>query len=1307
MHHACKAPAFLLVAFVLLATFATARGAAESDIAVGYSYTYMSGAGGSDQMKANVLNQFAGANNVSAVSGSPHRQKVVGFYQSSQDNTNRTSTGGMVGWLSGNDSRISDVVAYGNSVGADLVTYICANNDSGSIGAVAQQPGKYSAYNPGSVYYLVFAHESGGHNFGLNHGDATVSPKTIMAHNYCGGGAQGYYTNPNIWLNGVKLLGTGNCTGGTIYGGDDAYRASTSAQGRADATERLVFGSSRGSITHRWQFNRPAAAAPAGTVITDDVAGAQAIVRGQGATFTGTALRLPGGTTGNAAADSIAAYLDLPNGIFSAMPSFTIEVWATPRSAQNWMRVIDIGRTTDAGDGLGAAGEYTGTPGSAAPGTTTAYDDLMLSAAIGSNLGSQRFEAKLAGASTVTADSSLATIAGDLHHYAITFADTSSGATIKWFRDGALIKTLNAAFHSASLQDVNNWLGRSLYSADAMADIDYLDVRIQSVALADGEVTGNYRIGPNDAKATLYASDPLGSSGFVSGSWEFGAAPVSTRDYDTADCRLRTPANGANNTFPGKSLTVSNGSLLLKGTAANTTTIADLRLSGGTVIQAGGNYTQSLAGTLSVINSSTNHIRGGNGRIDLKSTITGFGTLLYSENAVTLGGTNTGYTGQTIIGDGRFSTLVIGKEENLGANPPWYGGAWLELNRGILSTTATLTLDDANRGIRIGPGGGFLSPVAGTTLTIATPVNSPAAGDTLKTAPMDSNPIVGILFKDDSGTVVLTNPNNSHNAEMQVLKGELRLAGNGRFNNGDHWMPVTVNGTLTDDSALDQTLRGVLSGSGAIVKSNAATLNLNGANTFTGSVTVNGGTLYTNPGNAATNRALSYAGTITVNNGGTLRSGPNGLFGWDGTKEKTITVNSGGTLVANGGLTSDVGVGTVILNGGTLATLATGATDYGSWRFDNATDKLSVTADSTVSAANVKFGHTSAAIDVATGKTLNFTGTITDTTSGGISYLTKSGGTGRLVLAGANTYTGSTAIQSGELRVDGSLAAGSSVTVDGGATLSGTGTLGGAVTFAANAIHAPGAATGTQTIGGALSYASSSRVKWTLAANGTAANDASRIAAATVGITAGAALDLVLNPAGGTVDFTQAFWNQPRTWTVMTGSAITGAFTLGTVTADSVGHPVSNYGSFSLQQTATAITLAYTPQSAAVTWQQAYFGAQWNNSAIAGDAADPDSDGIPNLCERAFGGNPNTADPDILPRVDPSAPLLSILYRKGPDAADLTFSVMESTGFSGAWTPAAGQSTILGTENGITRIRFTAPANGATRKFLKVVVSQP
>ncbi len=1213
---------------------------------------------------------------------------IVGTKESAHDPTNEVDCGAMIGWMESYNGNITDVLSLADYLGADLVAYVGDMYDNGAA-AQAEQPGRYSCYEQQYIYANVVAHETGGHNFQLDHRDCVLNPKTVMLHNYCTGGSNGFYSNPNIWLNGIKLLGIGSCLGGTAgAAGDNTYLLSTTAQGRADAYERRVWGSNLYPIVKRWQFNTAAGAAPAGTVIADSIGGAQAIVRGQGATFTGTGLRLPGGTSGNTAANSIAAYIDLPNGIFSALPNFTIEIWATPITGSNWMRIIDIGRTVEAGDGLGAAGEYTGTAGSPAPGATTGSDQIGLTAATGStSLNNQRLIVGVDGTYQI-ADSTLGTTAGEMHHYAITFADTTSGAVVKWFRDGALIKTLTTTFHSAQLEDVNNWLGRSLWSGDTQANIDCHDVRIIGAALADGQIAGNYRIGPHDAKATMWANDAFNNSAFVSGAWEFGGTPVATRDYEVGTMLLRSPRNASNVTFPGKSLGITGGNFNLDATGTRTVTVTDLRLNGGATIGAYTSAgTQTLAGNINAKNFTDNTIRG-NTALIVSATITGGvggGGITYVENGTTLTGNNTGYLGATIIGDGRFSTLRISNETQLGGNPTYYGGAWLQLNRGILQTTATMTIDDANRGILIGTSAGFFRPDAGTTLTIATTINSPAAGNTLQTAPLDSNPIVGMFFKDGAGTLVLTSPNNSHNGEMQILDGILRIDGGGRLNNGDHFMPITLNSTLNYNSTAAQILRGVMSGTGTLLKNNTGTLSINGSNTFSGSVTVNAGTLYANPGNAATNRAFSYVSGITVNSGGTLKAGLNGLFGWDGTQAKPVTVNAGGTMTTDAAGT-DVNVGTVTLNGGTLAGFA--STTWGSWTLKRVSGaKLNVTDNSTVSAPNVGLG-TGNSIDVTAGKTLTFSGTITDLSSEGVCALVKSSGTGTLILTNTNTYTGATTVNAGTLLVNGSITA-SATTVASGATLGGTGTVG-SVTINSGGTLAPGASVGTFTT-------AATTLNGTLAIEIASAASADRLNASGA-VTLGGALT-VTAPAG--LPAGTAFTILNKTSAGAIGGIFTGKPQDSVFTAGGNSWVVSYTGGDGNDITLTVAT-------ALQLWRYTYF----NTAAGTGNAADTfdaNSDGELNLMEFATAQNP-TAATSTVPTLIRNGANLEFTYTRSLAAMNdgVTFTIEWRDELPiGTWSGAGVTEQILTNNGTVQTVKASVAAGAGNTRYLHLKVTKP
>ena len=299
--------------------------------------------------------------------------------------------------------------------------------------------------------------------------------------------------------------------------------------------------------------------------------------------------------------------------------------------------------------------------------------------------------------------------------------------------------------------------------------------------------------------------------------------------------------------------------------------------------------------------------------------------------------------------------------------------------------------------------------------------------------------------------------------------------------------------TIGGDNAID----------GGLTKNGNGTLRIITAGDFTGPVVVNGGTLYANAGNGANSRNFSYCSGITINNGATLQSSANALFGYDGTQVKPITINAGGTMTADNG--ADVGLGMVTLAGGTLTSVGS-SIYWGSWVFNAVGSGLTVVSNSTVSAVNVKFG--SGTIDIASGKTLSFPGTITDANFGGQSGLVLTG-SGTLLLSGANTYSGNTAVNGGTLALASSgsiantanitLAAGTTFdvsaaggfTVAAGKALRGNGTVvGNIATTGASSVIAPGVGgVGTLTFTGNLNLGSGSAPVFEVSTTAASGND--------------------------------------------------------------------------------------------------------------------------------------------------------------------------------------------------------------------------
>jgi uncharacterized repeat protein (TIGR03806 family) len=279
--------------------------------------------------------------------------------------------------------------------------------------------------------------------------------------------------------------------------------------GRLLAPLLLLSPAARAELVHRWSFDGPAGPAADGTALIDSVGTAAATVQGNFSAFTGTALVLQGNggtantTTGDRSAGFISGYIDLPNGIISSKTHLSVEIWATPLSARSYQRLFDFGRVTGAGFGGGGPGEIIDVAGNGnTPGTTTASDNLMLSFCVGSSLNAQRMEALLDGGSVTTVNSTIATTAGTAYHYVMTFEDGvgafgTDGGRMTWYRDGTVVGTGDVAFHLSDLEDVNNWLGRSQWTADRNAHASYDEVRLYNHVLSPAEIAANLAAGPD------------------------------------------------------------------------------------------------------------------------------------------------------------------------------------------------------------------------------------------------------------------------------------------------------------------------------------------------------------------------------------------------------------------------------------------------------------------------------------------------------------------------------------------------------------------------------------------------------------------------------------------------------------------------------------------------------------------------------------------------------------------------------------------------------------------------------------------
>ncbi len=293
-------------------------------------------------------------------------------------------------------------------------------------------------------------------------------------------------TNPNLR----------DTDGDTIYDGTEIDAGFDPIDGMNTPTPRIP------QIEHRWSFNNPPGSANFDRVFFDSIGGANGMVLGDGAVWTGTALDLPGG------ASATAPYGDLPNGIISGRTELTIEGFITVDSPNggNWTSYFDFGD--------GTAGESFG-PGGASEGQSY----LFVSAAVGGDYNTNQVELRLTdGAAGGNGQPTAVNPAfGQQVHIVVTADNSTPGATIiNYWRNGfRRVTDLVAATDLNQINDVNNWLGRSNWTQDANLDGTYDEFRIYSGAMDEVAVQASGFAGPDVAPTvepfviTAISRDPV------------------------------------------------------------------------------------------------------------------------------------------------------------------------------------------------------------------------------------------------------------------------------------------------------------------------------------------------------------------------------------------------------------------------------------------------------------------------------------------------------------------------------------------------------------------------------------------------------------------------------------------------------------------------------------------------------------------------------------------------------------------------------------------------------------------------------
>ena len=473
-----------------------------------------------------------------------------------------------------------------------------------------------------------------------------------------------------------------------------------------------------------------------------------------------------------------------------------------------------------------------------------------------------------------------------------------------------------------------------------------------------GKLTGGGAVNLGSGTlTTTYGSGSGTFSGVLSGTGSFTLAGA-------ADYNAFLTINGSN-TYTGATNVL--GATLILGANNVLSSSSTLNIAGGRFSASNRNQTfhsinmtsgvlERNGGTLAFNNASS--FMGGNvnigndgGRIETNGTTT-LGNVTFTYNASTANFNALVLGGGIAVGNGTNASMVLGSAGGSGfiklgnANRVFDVGENANFTINWVVTSDTLSL------------GGLTKNGSGTlTLNVGNPYTG---GTTLNAGTLVLGHATNTLA--DTGTLTINGGTLSLGSNSDTVAA-LTLTGGAI---------ASTSGVLTASSYALQngTVSAILGGSASINKTTAGTVTLSAANTFSGGITLGGGTLVLGNANAAGSGVInqtSGSSVLSIDTGGTISntmSVSNVLARQSATLNGTITVNNatfdvenGDTLTISGGVG---GGGGVVKNGGGTLVLS-GSNTYAGATTVNA---------GTLNAANANALGTNASVTVHGGSLL-------------------------------------------------------------------------------------------------------------------------------------------------------------------------------------------------------------------------------------------------------------------------------------------------------------------------------------------------